>query len=69
MLVISYHICNRLSNLKSKLLNTNKNLIDASDNKMVVIGIVQLPVKIMGTKVVKSIEFCVVNSNYSYLIG
>ena len=66
--VVSHDICNIVSNSSSKLLNTNKNLIDTSGNNVDGNGIVQLPGKIMGTTVVKSVAFCVVNPNYSCIL-
>ena len=50
------------------ILKPTKNLIDTSGNIMDIVGTVWLPIKVIGTKIAKMVEFCVVNSSYAFIL-
>ena len=66
--VLSKDVLNKFIKPDLNILKPTKNLIDASGNIMDVVGTVLLPVKVIGTKTTKMVEFCVVNSTSSFVL-
>ena len=66
--VISSDILNKIR--KANTVKTDKVLVDASGNDMNIIGVIMLPVKIIGLKESKLVEFFVSDANSScFLLG
>ena len=66
--VLSKDVLEKIIEPDLNILKPTTNLIDASGNIMDVVGTVLLPVKVIGTKTAKLVEFCVVNSSYSFIL-